>query len=138
MTETDDGPLGKSYDAREVESRWYAQWERAGIFTPSADDVISGKKKPYVIMMPPPNVTGTLHNGHALFITLQDILTRHHRMKGFASLWLPGVDHAGIATQAVVERELMRHEKKTRQELGRDAFLERVWAWKEKNGSRIV
>jgi valyl-tRNA synthetase len=138
MSETDDGPLGKSYDARETESRWYAQWERAGIFTPSADDVVSGKKKPYVIMMPPPNVTGTLHNGHALFITLQDVLTRYHRMKGDAALWLPGVDHAGIATQAVVERELMRHEKKTRRDLGREAFLERVWAWKEKNGSRIV
>ena len=80
----------------------------------------------------------TLHNGHALFVTLQDILTRYHRMLGDNALWLPGVDHAGIATQSVVERELKRLEGKSRHDIGREAFLERVWAWKEKNGSRIV
>ena len=95
-------------------------------------------KKPYVIMMPPPNVTGSLHMGHALFVTIQDVLARKHRMQGDPTLWLPGVDHAGIATQAVVERELKRHEGKTRHDLGREAFLERVWAWKHKNGDRIV
>jgi valyl-tRNA synthetase len=89
-------------------------------------------------MMPPPNVTGTLHNGHALFVTLQDILIRHRRMHGENALWLPGTDHAGIATQAVVERELKRHEGKSRHDIGREKFLERVWAFKEKNGNRIV
>ncbi len=133
-----DGSAPKAYDAAEVEARWYAVWDKAGVFQPDVDAVTRGDKKPYVVMMPPPNVTGTLHMGHALFVTLQDILIRTHRMRGEAALWLPGVDHAGIATQAVVERELKRHENKTRHELGREKFLERIWAWKEKNGRRIV
>jgi valyl-tRNA synthetase len=135
----DDGSeLSKGYDPRQVEGRWYAEWEQAGIFRADAKATVEGDKKPYVIMMPPPNVTGTLHNGHALFVTLQDILTRYHRMRGRNTLWLPGVDHAGIATQSVVERELKRKEGKSRHDLGREAFLERVWAWKDKNGDRIV
>ncbi|MFZ9886875.1 MAG: class I tRNA ligase family protein, partial [Myxococcota bacterium] len=136
--ETNPNELPKAYDPQEVEQRWYTRWESAGVFTADEEAVLSGRKKPYVIMMPPPNVTGTLHNGHALFVTLQDILTRYHRMRGEEALWLPGVDHAGIATQAVVERELKRLEQKTRHDVGREEFLERVWAWKEKNGARIV
>ncbi len=133
----DDGPLPKSYDATAAEARWYALWEDAGIFKADAA-AVAGGKKPYVIMMPPPNVTGTLHMGHALFVTLQDILARMHRMQGDETLWLPGVDHAGIATQTVVERELKRHENKSRHDVGRENFLARVWAWKDKSGSRIV
>jgi len=131
---TDPELLSKAYDPTEVEKRWYQRWSDAGVFRAQAED----PREPYVIMMPPPNVTGTLHNGHALFVTLQDVLVRYHRMKGYNALWLPGVDHAGIATQAVVEREVQRLEGKTRHDLGREAFIERVWYWKEKNGSRIV
>jgi len=130
--------LPTAYDPTEVEARWYQIWQEAGVFHAEASDVLEGHRTPYVIMMPPPNVTGTLHNGHALFVTLQDILIRYHRAKGRVALWLPGVDHAGIATQSVVERELIRHEGSTRHDLGREAFLERVWEWKERNGSRIV
>ena len=133
-----DGALPTKYDATEVEARWYQVWQDAGVFVPDVAAVKRGDKKAYVIMMPPPNVTGTLHMGHALFVTLQDILTRTHRMRGEAALWLPGVDHAGIATQVVVERELKRHEGKSRHDLGREEFLRRVWQWKEKNGDRIV
>jgi valyl-tRNA synthetase len=138
LTPEDDSILPKAYDSAAVEGHWYAVWNDAGVFTAQANDVLTGGKKPYVIMMPPPNVTGSLHMGHALFITLQDILTRQARMRGMATLWLPGVDHAGIATQTVVERELKRHENKNRHDLGREEFLKRVWAWKEKSGGRIV
>ncbi len=130
--------LAKAYDPTEVEARWYARWNDAGVFRADARATLEGGREPYVIMLPPPNVTGTLHNGHALTVALQDILIRYHRMRGMNALWLPGVDHAGIATQAVVERELQRQEGVTRHELGREAFTERIWAWKEKNGSRIV
>ncbi len=130
--------LPKAYDPTEVEARWYAIWDSAQVFRAEAADTLEGGCAPYVIMMPPPNVTGTLHNGHALFVALQDILIRYHRMKGRNTLWLPGVDHAGIATQAVVERELLRKEGHTRHEIGREAFMERVWDWKERNGDRIV
>jgi valyl-tRNA synthetase len=133
-----DSLLPTSYDAAAVEAHWYPRWNDAGVFAPDMAAARAGKKKPYVIMMPPPNVTGSLHMGHALFVTLQDLLTRTHRMRGEPTLWLPGVDHAGIATQAVVERELKRHENKSRHDLGREAFLQKVWAWKDKNGSRIV
>jgi valyl-tRNA synthetase len=129
--------LPAQYLPEEAESRWYARWVEAGVFRPDMDAARAGKKA-YVVMMPPPNVTGSLHMGHALFVTLQDVLSRTHRMRGEPTLWLPGVDHAGIATQAVVERELKRLEGKTRHDLGREAFLERVWAWKHKNGDRIV
>lgn len=138
MAETTDSTLPKAYNPTEAESRWYQEWQDAGLFTPDAKATTEGGKTPYVVMMPPPNVTGHLHNGHALFVTLQDILVRTHRMRGENALWLPGVDHAGIATQSVVERQLKKLEGKTRHDVGREKFLEHVWAWKEKNGGRIV
>jgi len=135
---TSTAELADRYDPIAAEDRWYARWQDGGVFQPDLAKARAPGSAPYVVMMPPPNVTGSLHMGHALFVTLQDVLTRAHRMRGRPTLWLPGVDHAGIATQAVVERELKRHEGKSRHDLGRDAFLERVWAWKEKNGGRIV
>ena len=126
--------LPKVYDPRDVESRIYKLWMDGDCFKaePNPD------KKPFSIVMPPPNVTGQLHMGHALDCTLQDILTRFKRMQGYEALWLPGSDHAGIATQIKVEEELRKNEGLTRYDLGREKFLERVWAWKEKYGSRIV
>ncbi|GMU61557.1 MAG: valine--tRNA ligase [Myxococcaceae bacterium] len=121
------------YDPTAVEARWYPIWNERGYFT--ADP--KSTKPSYCIVLPPPNVTGSLHLGHALTATIQDILIRWKRMSGFNCLWLPGTDHAGIATQMVVERELMRTEKKTRHDLGREEFLKRVWAWKEQYGKRI-
>ena len=126
--------LPKVYDPQQVESRIYQSWMDGGCFRAEPDP----KKKPFSIVMPPPNVTGQLHMGHALDSTLQDILTRFKRMQGYEALWLPGVDHAGIATQIKVEEELRVKEGKTRYDLGREKFLERVWAWKEKFGGRIV
>ena len=136
-TTADGGGFSDRYDPQQAEARWYRAWEEAGVFQPDVAGAKAGKK-PYVIMMPPPNVTGSLHMGHALFVTIEDLLARTHRMRGEPTLWLPGVDHAGIATQAVVERELKRLEGKSRHDLGREAFLERVWQWKHKNGDRIV
>ena len=126
--------LPKVYDPQQVESRIYESWMEGGCFKAEPDP----KKEPFSIVMPPPNVTGQLHMGHALDSTLQDILTRFKRMQGYSALWLPGVDHAGIATQIKVEEELRVKEGKTRYDLGREKFLERVWAWKEKYGDRIV
>jgi len=123
----------KGYDPREVESRWYAFWEQGGYFKAEAES----DKPAFCIVLPPPNITGSLHMGHALTATLQDILVRHKRMSGFNALWLPGIDHAGIATQMVVERELKKSENKSRHDLGREEFLKRVWSWKEQYGSRI-
>ncbi len=119
--------LPKVYDPRQVEPRIYQMWMDGGCFKaePNPD------KKPFSIVMPPPNVTGQLHMGHAMDCTLQDILTRFKRMQGYAALWVPGTDHAGIATQIKVEENL-RQEGLTRYDLGREKFLERVWAWKEK------
>ena len=125
--------LDKTYRPAEVEVKHYRDWEASGAF--GADTRSSAP--PYVIMMPPPNVTGSLHMGHALTFTLQDILIRYHRMRGFDVLWQPGTDHAGIATQMVVERQLAA-EGKTRHDLGREDFIKRVWDWKEKNGNRII
>ncbi len=125
--------LSSSYEPTEVEARWSKKWLDDGLFT--ADP--ASKKPPFCIVLPPPNVTGSLHLGHALTATIQDILTRWKRMNGFNCLWLPGTDHAGIATQMVVERELMKTEKKTRHDLGREEFLKRVWAWKKRYGERI-
>ena len=126
--------LPKVYEPQQVESSIYEMWMENDCFkaTPDPD------KKPYSIVMPPPNVTGQLHMGHALDATLQDILTRYKRMQGYSALWLPGTDHAGIATQIKVEEELRVNEGKTRYDLGREKCLERVWAWKENYGSRIV
>ena len=126
--------LPKVYDPRDVEPRIYQMWMDGGCFKaePNPD------KKPFSIVMPPPNVTGQLHMGHAMDSTLQDILTRFKRMQGYEALWLPGTDHAGIATQIKVEENLRKEEGLTRHDLGREKFLERVWEWKEKYGNRIV
>ena len=126
--------LPKVYDPSTVERRIYDMWQTGGYFK----GVIDPDKKPFSIVMPPPNVTGQLHMGHALDSTLQDILTRYKRMQGYAALWLPGTDHAGIATQIKVEQELREKEGLTRYDLGREKFLERVWDWKNKYGDRIV
>lgn len=126
--------LDKNFDHHILESKWTKKWLESNIFQAQE----CKDKEAYVIMMPPPNVTGILHNGHALFVTLQDILARFHRMQGRDVLWLPGIDHAGIATQTVVDRELKKHENKSRHDLGRDEFLQRVFAWKDKHGNRII
>ncbi|MGC2854059.1 valine--tRNA ligase [Novispirillum sp. DQ9] len=125
--------LDKTYHPADVEERLYAQWEKAGVF---AADPSSGAV-PYTIMMPPPNVTGSLHMGHALTFTLQDLLIRYHRMTGRDALWQPGTDHAGIATQMVVERNLEK-EGITRHDLGRETFIDKVWEWKEHSGGTIT
>ena len=125
--------LPKVYEPQQVEDRIYKMWEEGGYFRPSDDK----DAKPFTIVMPPPNVTGQLHMGHAMDATLQDTLIRFKRMQGYSTLWLPGVDHAGIATQIKVEEEL-RKEGLTRYDLGREKFLERVWDWKHKYGNRIV
>lgn len=117
--------LDKTYDPRSVEAELYAYWENAGLFKP---DVADPQARPFSIVIPPPNVTGALHMGHALDNVLQDALTRWRRMQGCRALWMPGTDHAGIATQSVVERQL-KAEGLTRQGLGREAFLARVWQW---------
>ena len=125
--------LEKTYRPKDVEAKHYRIWERIGAFRADPD---SGKR-PYVIMMPPPNVTGSLHMGHALTFTLQDILIRYHRMRGRDALWQPGTDHAGIATQMVIERQL-EATGETRERLGRKAFLERAWAWQVQSGGTIL
>src|SRR5690606_12784341 len=125
--------LPKVYDPARVESRWYAYWEEKGYFHVEADD----PGTPFSVVIPPPNVTGSLHMGHALNNTLQDVLVRWRRMQGYKTMWLPGTDHAGIATQHVVEEELAK-EGIDRRELGREKFLERVWQWKEEYGGRII
>jgi valyl-tRNA synthetase len=125
--------LSKGYDPRGVEEKWLKFWEEKKSFSPDANKV----KKPYSIVIPPPNVTGTLHMGHALNLTLQDILCRFHRQLGYDVLWVPGTDHAGIATQNVVEKALAK-EGKTRQMLGREKFIKRVWEWKEEYGNKIL
>ncbi|KAJ8601654.1 hypothetical protein CTAYLR_009832 [Chrysophaeum taylorii] len=124
--------LPPRYEFKSFEESIYAWWEESGFFKPG-----EGEKAAYTIPMPPPNVTGRLHLGHAMFVALQDILARFHRMRGRPTLWLPGTDHAGIATQLLVERAV-EAEGSSRAELGREAFLERVWAWKEEHGGAIV
>ena len=123
--------MDKTYDPHAIEQRWYETWERDGDFAPS------GEGKPYCIMIPPPNVTGSLHMGHAFQDTLMDALTRYHRMRGDNTLWQPGTDHAGIATQMVVERQL-NSEDLTRHDIGREKFIERIWDWKHKSGGTIT
>jgi valyl-tRNA synthetase len=123
----------KSYDPKEIEPRWYAEWEARGYFHADA----AAPKAPFAIVIPPPNVTGALHMGHALGTTIEDIFTRWRRMAAYNAMWLPGSDHAGIATQMVVERELAASEKKTRHDIGRAAFVERVWDWRRRTGDRI-
>ncbi|MFH1036712.1 MAG: valine--tRNA ligase [Patescibacteria group bacterium] len=127
--------LSKIYDPKQVEDKIYNLWQESGFFNP--DNLPGKRKKTFAIVVPPPNVTGTLHMGHALNATVQDILIRWKRMQGFKTLWLPGTDHAGIATQNVVEKEL-RKEGISRFDLGREEFVERVWQWKEKYGNIIL
>jgi valyl-tRNA synthetase len=127
------GEIADRYDPTRVEPHWYGVWEERGYFHAEADS----PKKPYCIVIPPPNVTGSLHLGHALNNTLQDVLIRYKRMDGYNALWMPGTDHAGIATQYVVERQLAA-EGKTKEDLGREAFIARVWKWKEESGGTII
>src|SRR5689334_2418106 len=129
-------PIDKTYQPSEVEGRIYRTWEQAGAFRAGRSERAGAK--PYSIVIPPPNVTGSLHMGHALNNTLQDILCRFERMRGKDVLWQPGTDHAGIATQMVVERQLMERQEKSRREMGREAFLKRVWEWKAESGGTIV
>src|SRR5471032_1996451 len=128
--------IDKTYQPSEVEGRIYKMWEQAGAFRAGRPERASAK--PYSIVIPPPNVTGSLHMGHALNNTLQDILCRFERMRGKDVLWQPGTDHAGIATQMVVERQLMERQLPGRREMGREAFLKRVWEWKAESGGTIV
>ena len=125
---------GGTYDPHAVEGEIYRLWEESGCFhaEPNPD------KQPYVIDIPLPNVTGALHLGHALNNTLQDMLIRHKRMCGYEAMWMPGTDHAGIATQAVVERRLKEEQNLTRHDLGRDGLVEKIWQWKEQYGGRIL
>ncbi len=126
--------LSPRYSPADIEARWFSEWESQGSFRP---EVRPDDAKSHVIMIPPPNVTGALHMGHALNNTLQDVLTRFRRMQGFAALYVPGTDHAGIATQNVVEKAIAK-EGQSRDSLGREAFIERVWSWKEQYGDRII
>src|SRR5579883_2060953 len=125
--------IPKTYNPQEVEGRWYQWWESKGFFRADA----KSRKPAFVMMMPPPNVTGSLHMGHMLNHTVHDVIARRKRMQGFNTLWLPGMDHAGIATQNVVERELAR-EGISRHDLGREKFVERVWQWKAEYGGKIL
>jgi valyl-tRNA synthetase len=130
--------LEKTFDPRAAEPRHYERWEASGLFAPRERAATDGAADAYSIVIPPPNVTGSLHIGHALNNTLQDILARYHRMKGKAVLWLPGTDHAGIATQMVVERKLAAEGNVGRRDMGRDAFIDKVWEWKAESGGTIV
>jgi len=132
--------LPSQYDHAAAQSKWYPEWERRGYFHAEvgAKDSTGKLKPPFTIVIPPPNVTGALHLGHALNNTLQDILIRMKRMQGFNTLWMPGTDHAGIATQAVVERRLFEEEKKSRHDLGREGLVDRIWKWKEQYEARIL
>ena len=130
---SEENNIPKVYDPVAVEKKWYEYWEKNGCFHVEADS----SKKPFCIVMPPPNITGKLHMGHALDNTLQDILIRWHRMMGDNTLWMPGYDHAGLATQIKVEEEIKKNEGLTRYDLGREEFLKRVWQWKEQYGERI-
>jgi valyl-tRNA synthetase len=133
--------LPKAYDFKSTEPRIYEMWERGGYFKPWNDPNKPGfdpSIEPFVISIPPPNVTGELHLGHAMFVSMEDLMVRYHRMKGIPTLWVPGTDHAGIATQLMVERDLLKNEEVTREELGREEFVKRTWEWKKKYGGIIT
>jgi len=133
--------LPKAYDFKSTESRIYEMWQSGGYFKPWNDPNQPGfvpTVKPFVISIPPPNVTGELHLGHAMFVSMEDLMIRYHRMKGIPTLWVPGTDHAGIATQLMVERDLLKNEEVTREELGREEFVKRTWEWKKKYGGLIT
>jgi valyl-tRNA synthetase len=136
---TSDEQLSKSFEPQEIETRWYARWEQADLFKGGQHVQPLGdhQSEPFVIQSPPPNVTGTLHMGHAFNQTIMDGLTRYHRMKGDDTVYIPGTDHAGIATQIIVERQLDA-QNISRHDLGREKFLEKVWEWKEKSGNTIT
>ncbi len=129
--------LPKAYDPAAIEDRWAEYWVKERLFDITVEDVGKSAAHPFTILLPPPNVTGRLHMGHMFEQTEMDIITRWHRMLGDLALWVPGTDHAGIATQLMVERQLAE-EGKTRQQLGREAFLERVWQWKQIYGGAIL
>uniref|UniRef100_A0A5K3EV64 Valine--tRNA ligase, mitochondrial n=1 Tax=Mesocestoides corti TaxID=53468 RepID=A0A5K3EV64_MESCO len=134
------GKMPESYSPKYVEALWYQWWEKSGFFTPeywASRDTLKEARKKFVIVIPPPNVTGTLHLGHALTNALEDAIVRWHRMRGEITVWVPGCDHAGIATQVVVEKKLWRDRKVTRHDIGRDAFVKEVWKWKEEKGENI-
>ena len=133
MTIKNDNLLSKGYEFKEVEEKWLDRWQRENAFAATMND----GRESFSIVIPPPNVTGVLHVGHALNNSMQDVLTRDHRMRGDNTLWIPGTDHAGIATQNVVERQLAT-EGKGRHDLGRDKFIEKVWEWKKEKGGTIV
>src|SRR5215469_3029638 len=126
--------LPKSYDPAAIEPEANRVWIDEKLFQANP----SAPGEPYSIVIPPPNVTGALHLGHAINDTIQDVLTRQHRMRGFNTVWIPGIDHAGIATQAVVEKQLKERENKTRHDVGREELVERIWAWKNEYGNRIL
>jgi valyl-tRNA synthetase len=133
--------LPKAYDFKSTEPRIYAMWETGGFFKPHNDPNnpdFDPTVEPFVIAIPPPNVTGELHIGHSMFVSVEDLMTRYHRMKGYSTLWIPGSDHAGIATQLMVERDILQKEEVTREELGREEFLRRTWEWKHKYGDIIT
>ena len=133
--------LPKAYDFKSTEPRIYEMWEKGGYFKPHNDPNqpdFDPTVKPFVISIPPPNVTGELHLGHAMFVSMEDLMIRYHRMKGYSTLWVPGTDHAGIATQLMVERHILKTEEVTREELGRDEFLKRTWEWKRKYAGQIT
>lgn len=130
----EENNIPKVYDPATVEKKWYKFWEEHGYFHAEVEP----DKKPFTIVIPPPNITGQLHMGHALDNTLQDILIRWHRMMGDNTLWMPGYDHAGLATQIKVEEVIKKEEGKTRYDLGREEFLKRVWVWKDQYGDRII
>lgn len=144
----DNTPIGQKKDSKlemlpdyhpkSVEAAWYAWWEAKKFFHVNPDNVLSGRKKAFVKVIPPPNVTGALHLGHALMLSIEDAIMRQKRMAGYETLWLPGVDHAGIATQSVVEKKIAKEEGKTRHDYGREAFVQKVWQWKDEYGGRII
>ncbi|MDY0309908.1 MAG: class I tRNA ligase family protein, partial [Castellaniella sp.] len=139
MSDSAAPSLPKSFEPQDIESRWYDEWNRRGLFAGGqhAEPSPGRASEPFAIQFPPPNVTGTLHMGHAFNQTIMDGLIRHHRMRGDDTVFIPGTDHAGIATQIVVERQLDA-QGISRHDLGRDRFLERVWTWKEQSGSTIT
>lgn len=132
-------PMANEYQPKQVEAAWYSWWQARKFFHADEQKVLSNPdQKKFVMVIPPPNVTGALHLGYALMLAIEDAISRWKRMSGYETLWLPGVDHAGIATQSVVEKQLWKKEKKTRHDLGREKFVESVWEWKEEYGNRIV
>ncbi|MEO0532061.1 MAG: class I tRNA ligase family protein, partial [Planctomycetota bacterium] len=138
MPKTDLATLPSAYDHHAAQAKWYPFWEEKRFFNADPQKVLSGEKQPYSVVIPPPNVTGALHLGHALNNTLQDILCRYKRMRGYEVLWVPGTDHAGIATQAVVERRILAEEGKSRHDLGREGLVDRIWDWKAQYEERIT